>query len=184
MALTHKQEHFAQLVASGLTPAEAYRQAYDVSPNCAPATIWSESSALMTENHHVPTRIQELKAAVQAAAVAEIAWDKAQLIRQADRHRELALSGGWRGVGSANGALEIIGRATGILDDKAKNQAPMQVNAVFMGTLDLQTLRQLVALRDELLALQPGPELPEGRIVPAVGDEKGLEAPEDTDAQR
>ena len=165
MALTHKQEHFAQLVASGLTPAEAYRQAYDVSPNCAPATIWSESSALMTENHHVSTRIQELKAAAQAAAIAELAWDKAQLIRQADRHRKLALSGGWRGVGSANGALEIIGRATGILSDKGRDVPVVHVTTI-MASLDLATLRQLVALRDELL---------DGRIVPAVGDEKALE---------
>ena len=162
MALTNKQEHFAQLVASGLTPTEAYRQAYDISPDCAPATIWSESSALMTENHQVPTRVAELKAAVQAATVAEIAWDKAHLVRQADRHRELALSGGWRGVASANGALEIIGRATGILSDKPRDQAPVHITRV------------VVVLSDG--KEQRGPELPEGRIVPQGGDEISLDA--------
>ena len=157
MALTAKQEHFAQLVAAGATLSDAYRQSYDISPDSTKKTIWEQSS-LLASNPMVAARIQELKAAAQAAAIAEIAWDKAQLIRQADRHRELALSGGWRGVGSANGALELIGRVTGLLNDKQP------------GTLPVQITRVVVVLSDG--RQQPGPELPEGRIVPAVGDEK------------
>ncbi len=36
--LTLKQEHFAQLVASGSTYSDAYRQAYDVSADTSPVT--------------------------------------------------------------------------------------------------------------------------------------------------
>ena len=164
MPLTHKQEHFAQLVAAGATQSAAYRLAYDVSPDSAPSTTWAEANALATENHHVSTRIQELKAAAQAAALAELAWDKAHLVRQADRHRELALSGGWRGVGSANGALEIIGRATGILSDKPRDQAPVHITRVVVVLSDGRT--------------EPRPELPDGTIVDAGGDEKGLDLTE------
>ena len=160
MALTSKQEHFSQLVASGLTLSDAFRQSYDVLPTTPGTTLWDEASTL-ARHPLVAPRIQELKAAVQAAALAEIAWDKAQLIRQADRHRELALSGGWRGVGSANGALEIIGRATGILSDKPRDQAPVHITKV------------VVVLSDG--KQQRGPELPKGRIVPADGDEKTLD---------
>ena len=115
--LTAKQERFAQLVAAGATQSDAYRQAYDVSPDTHRDTVIEDASHLAA-HPNVSPRIQELKATYQAAIVAELAWDNAKLVKEADRHRELALSGGWRGVGSANGALEIIGRATGLLADK------------------------------------------------------------------
>ena len=161
MALTAKQERFAQLVASGLTQSDAYRQAYDALPDSLPDTTWSNASQLA----HIPqviSRIEEIRATLQAAAVAEIAWDKARLVREADRHRKLALGGGWRGVGSANGALEIIGRATGILSDKPRDQAPVQITRIVVVLSDGRT--------------EPRPELPGGTIVDAGSDEKGVEA--------
>ena len=115
--LTHKQEHFAQLVAAGATQSDAYRQAYNVSPGTPGITTWDDASELARHPLVLP-RIQELKAAAQAAAVAALAWDSARLVSEADRHRQLALSGGFRGVSAANGALELIGRATGLLADK------------------------------------------------------------------
>ena len=117
MALTAKMEQFAQLVAAGSTQSDAYRQAYDALPDSLPDTTWSNASQL-AHNPQVITRIQELKAAAQAAALGQIAWDNAKLVTEADRHRELALSGGWRGVSAANGALELIGRATGLLAER------------------------------------------------------------------
>ena len=167
MPLTAKQERFAQLVASGLTQSDAYRQAYDVSPSSLPSTTWSEANALATENHHVSTRIYELKQAAQAAALAELAWDKTRLVREAESNMDLARTGGWRGAGSANGALEIIGRATGILSDKPRDQNPVRITRV------------VVVLSDS--HLQPVPELPPvealgqaGGIIVDVGDDENL----------
>ena len=48
--LTHKQEHFAQLVSYESTYADAYRSAYDVRKNTSSNTIYVKSSRLMDES--------------------------------------------------------------------------------------------------------------------------------------
>lgn len=58
--LTAKQERFAQLLAEGLTNAEAYRQAYDCS-NMATGTIHNESSKL-SMHKGVSARVREILA--------------------------------------------------------------------------------------------------------------------------
>lgn len=57
--LTFKQERFAQLVASGLTYSEAYRQAYDVSPTASQAIAHRESCLLM-DNPKIAERVSAL----------------------------------------------------------------------------------------------------------------------------
>ena len=60
LKLTAKQETLCQLVAlEGLDQSEAYRQAYDVSLDTLPATVWSEASRLVA-NPKVAARIAEL----------------------------------------------------------------------------------------------------------------------------
>jgi len=63
MALTPKQERFAQEVASGKTQADAYRAAFDVKPTTKPETCQANASKLMS-NTDVSTRVAELRAAV------------------------------------------------------------------------------------------------------------------------
>ena len=147
--LTPKQEAFAQAVASGSSLSDAYRSSYNVSPSTPGTTTWDDASEL-ARHPLVRPRIQQLIAAVQAATAANAAWDKARLVSQADRHRELALSGGWRGVGSANGALEIIGKATGLLVQRGEVVAPPSATA--LDGLSTEELRQLVAQRETLIA--------------------------------
>ena len=115
--LTAKQERFATLVAQGATQSDAYRQAYNVSPDSAPSTAWSNGCSLAADTQ-VLLRIQELKAAIQQQALAATAWTLGRLVEAAEDHRRLALEGGFKGVSAANGALELIGRATGLLADK------------------------------------------------------------------
>ena len=63
--LTAKQETLCQLIAlQGHDQSEAYRQAYDVSLDTLPATVWSEASRLVA-NPKVAARIAELLAAYQ-----------------------------------------------------------------------------------------------------------------------
>jgi len=59
--LTNKQEKFAQLVATGKTYADAYRQAYNISKNTSPNTIYVKSSRIMDEAK-IRLRIAELQA--------------------------------------------------------------------------------------------------------------------------
>ena len=158
MPLTAKQEKFAQFVASGLTQSDSYRQVYDQHPDSLPDSTWSNASQL-AHNPQVMSRIEELRTAIQAAALAELAWDKARLVREAVVN--LHGSREHKQYGSANGALEIIGRATGILSDKPRDQPPVQITRVVVMLNDGRT--------------QPVPELPGGIIVDIHDDEKGLE---------
>ena len=59
MALTAKQEAFAQAVASGMTQADAYRASYDCE-NSADKTIVEEASRVMADRN-VSARVQVLK---------------------------------------------------------------------------------------------------------------------------
>ena len=59
MALTPKQESFAQNVASGKTQADAYRAAFSAE-KMKPETIWSKASILMADGK-VTARIAEIK---------------------------------------------------------------------------------------------------------------------------
>lgn len=59
MALTPKQEAFAQAVASGKSQAEAYRMAFDAK-KMKPETVHKRASELMTSGE-VPGRVAELR---------------------------------------------------------------------------------------------------------------------------
>ena len=59
MALTPKQESFAQNVASGKTQADAYRMAYDAG-KMKDATIISKASILMADGN-IRARVDELR---------------------------------------------------------------------------------------------------------------------------
>ncbi len=67
MALTAKQEAFAQAVAGGMTQADAYRSAYDCE-NSSEQVIYNEASLLM-QDHEVAVRVSELRAALAAKAL-------------------------------------------------------------------------------------------------------------------
>ena len=60
MALTPKQERFAQLVAEGKTQADAYRGAYDVGANTKASTVIKRAGELMT-NGAITGRVEELR---------------------------------------------------------------------------------------------------------------------------
>jgi phage terminase small subunit len=72
MALTPKQERFAQEVASGKSQAEAYRTAFNVKPTTKPETSQANASKLMS-NTDVSTRVAELR----AAAAERVVWTMA-----------------------------------------------------------------------------------------------------------
>lgn len=67
MALTAKQENFAQAVAGGMTQADAYRSAYDCE-NSSDQVIHNEASLLM-QSREISIRVKELKEAIAIAAI-------------------------------------------------------------------------------------------------------------------
>lgn len=75
MALTPKQEKFAQEVASGKSQADAYRAAF----NCAeskPETVIKRASELMAKGD-VSGRVEQLKAEVSAKGL----WEREDSVR-------------------------------------------------------------------------------------------------------
>lgn len=68
MALTPKQEKFAQCVADGMTQADAYRSAFDVGPKTKNETVWDSASKLMADPL-VSHRVAELREQLSAKAL-------------------------------------------------------------------------------------------------------------------
>lgn len=60
MALTPKQEKFAQCVADGMTQADAYRAAFDVSPTTKQETVYKRAGELMGDGV-ISGRVAELR---------------------------------------------------------------------------------------------------------------------------
>lgn len=75
MALTAKQEAFAQAIADGLDQASAYRAAYDAS-EMADNTIYARASEL-AKNSKVAERVAELKAALAD----KVLWTREMSVR-------------------------------------------------------------------------------------------------------
>jgi len=74
--LTPKQERFAQVVASGKSQAEAYRTAYDVSPDTPDKSIHEVASRIASDIK-VKSRILELKQELAS----KILWTKEQSVK-------------------------------------------------------------------------------------------------------
>ena len=112
--LTSKQEGYAQDRASGLSQSDAYRNNYGTS-NTTAKTVWEEASRL-DKHPKVALRIQVLQAANESALAEKRLWDVDRLVEEA----EVNLIGAREGkqFGPANRALELIGKATGLLDGK------------------------------------------------------------------
>lgn len=68
MNLTSKQEIFCQSIADGVSQAEAYRKAYNVSETTKQETVWKRSSELM-QNGAVAGRVQEIQKSLAKKAL-------------------------------------------------------------------------------------------------------------------
>jgi phage terminase small subunit len=80
--LTLKQQRFAELVAEGMTQADAYRQAYNAA-KMKPETIWARASELMADSN-VAGRVEALRAQMAAATVKRTARTREQLLEKLD----------------------------------------------------------------------------------------------------
>lgn len=112
--VTVKQENFAQAIVDGLNQSDAYRHAYDAQ-NMKPAVIAKEAS-LLIDIPNVAVRIQALREHVTDALVAKRVWDKERFIDESETNLRLARFLGQ--LAPANGALTLIGNATGNIKDQ------------------------------------------------------------------
>lgn len=151
MALTAKQEAFAQAIADGLNQSDAYRHAYDAE-RMKPTAIWQEASTL-SEHPQVALRVIELKQAVIDATVEARAWDLDRIVQESAVNVRLGRFLGQ--IGASNGALTTIGKAVGVLTDKVD----IDVTHTLKPGLSLE---ELEARLDRLGTLESG--IVEGKV--------------------
>ena len=154
MALTPKQHIFVQGILSGLNQSDAYREAYDVD-GMAPATIHNEASKLMA-GHEGTTSIQ-------AAWDTKRGWTLARVGEEGERN--LTGSREANQWASANGALQFLGKVTGVVTEKpvADSVSITRVTIVLDSGLNLSLDSNVATSLSE-----PSPEAnPEAGIEPS-----------------
>jgi len=109
--LTSKQEHFAQLVASGERLTDAYRAAYNVGEGTKPSAVWTNASKLATQNAKVALRIKVLS---EEHAARKRTDDEKLRIWITDRLKHEAMTGSDT---SRVAALTQLGRSCALFED-------------------------------------------------------------------
>ena len=137
-----KQEKFSRLVAlDGLSISEAYKQSYNCE-NMKQDSIYQLSSRL-SKQVQITSRINALRDSVTSEIVANVAWTKERFINEAETN--LSLSRESNQMNPANTALSLIGKVTGILEDKPMNQVNIGIVET-LGKLPDSVLQALAAM--------------------------------------
>lgn len=103
--LTPQQEHFAQMVASGKSQSDAYRDAYDVKPRTKPSTVWEAASRIAADSK-VSARIEELKKELEG---------KALITREELLHKQLDVAREAREDGNYSASTSALKAASSML---------------------------------------------------------------------
>lgn len=115
--LTSQQEGYCQSRADGLNKTDSYRANYDCS-NMLPKTV-NEEACLLDSHPKIAPRILSLQQATETALAAKRGWDKQRLIDEAEQNLEQSRA--LDQMAPANGALQMIGKATGILKEQPES---------------------------------------------------------------
>lgn len=113
-SLTLKQQAFARAYVETGNASEAYRRAYDVSPDCKPNTVEKRACELL-KNGKVAGRIGELQQSAQERH--EVTLDS--LTKWLMDARELAMAS--RSPGAAVSAVMALAKLHGLLVDRTHN---------------------------------------------------------------
>lgn len=142
MTLTAKQEAFAQAVASGMSQSDAYRAAYEVSPDTKADTINQKGSRLMAEGK-IKARVEELRAPVVKAAQITLAG-------HLERLGELSRLSQESGQMSAAIAAEVArGKASGLYVERTEITGSVAVQATLVVEgLSTSALAEIMAAAD------------------------------------
>ena len=110
MAITPKREKFISNILAGMNQTDAYKDAYDVSSDCLPATVYTAAYDLMNN--------PEIKGSIEAARDSQRGWTLARVVAEGERN--LAGSQADHQWASANGALAFLGKVTGTVTERPK----------------------------------------------------------------
>ncbi len=110
--LTPKQLHFCRCVASGMSQAAAYREAYDVSDTTKPTTTHEAASRLM-RRADIKARVDNLIRQREAGLVASAVSDREKVLRKLRDWMDCAEPTD----GNKIRAAELLGKSTGLFRD-------------------------------------------------------------------
>jgi phage terminase small subunit len=181
--LTPKQEAFATGVASGLSQAEAYRQAYPKAQAWKDETVWSKAST-MAKDEKVQARIQELRGKAAEANEVTIERIVAEVVKIAFANQRDLMTWGPQGV-KLRASDELTDEQAAAVHEVAETFSA-QGGSLKLKTHDkLGALRFLAELKGFLVKKQEitgangkdlVPEAPKGvLVVPGVMSEEAWE---------
>jgi hypothetical protein len=108
MAITPKREKFISNILAGMNQTDAYKDAYDVSSDCLPATVYTAAYDLMNN--------PEIKGSIQAARDSQRGWTLARVVEEGERNLSGAQADhSWP---AANGALAFLGKVTNTVTER------------------------------------------------------------------
>ena len=141
--LTAKQQHFCRCVASGMSQAAAYREAYGCSPESKPETQQANASRLMADSR-VRSRVNYLIRQKEAGMAASAASDREKVLSKL-RHM---LENAEPSDSNKLRAAELLGKTVGLFRDVVE-------------TSDTRSSNDLLSDLEKLLETsQPEPEQP------------------------
>lgn len=115
--LTPKQLHFARCVASGMSQAQAYREAYDCKPDALKETQQQAASRLMS-NPMVRARVDYLIRQKEAGIAASALSDRERVLSKL-RHM---LDNAEPSDGNKLRAAELLGKSVGLFREVVETQ--------------------------------------------------------------
>ena len=146
MPLTNLQEAFAQAVANGANFTDAYKQAGYSWESMLPSTLNNEAWTLSI-HPDISQRIEQLRQQIEAARASELKWDAARFVQEATTNLQGARSDHqWA---SANGALQLIGNAAGLLNPQSDSpNVTVNKTVIVLQQRDGSTVTQGLAAAD------------------------------------
>ena len=96
----------------------------------AAQTVWVKGSQIAASDK-VGTRVAELRQAAEDHVVNKMTWNLERLIQEAEINLYSARQA--KQFGSANGTLEIITRAAGLLDNKGRQAVQVEQVVIHAG---------------------------------------------------
>lgn len=151
MKLSNKRETFCQLVAlQGMNPTQAYREAYNVTSDRKRTS--TENASRLMKDSNIQQHISNLKDTVIDRIVTDTAWTKERFITEAENN--LNQSRELNQMNPANTSLQLIGRVTGILEDKPNNQINIGIVET-LGRLPDSVLQQLESMTGTEETIEP-----------------------------
>ena len=135
--LTAKQMHFARCVAAGMSQAEAYREAFDVTADGKTATHREAASRLMARTD-IRTRVDALVAQRERSILASSLSDRERVLSRLRQWTDSAEAGDSNKIRAA----ELLGKSVGLFRDVVETSESRSSDELLA---ELETMLESVA---------------------------------------